>query len=289
MFPVNKTPIQQQKKHANFVMNNLSLDFPVEIISVHVHKTAGGTFGRALKQVYGQMQVFYDYQGEILETTLARLSVQPQTRVIHGHFAAHKYKGYFSSAKRIIWLRNPIIQFISGYFFWKSQPQKDVFFSKEHQYMVENNISLLEFIEMQSNNGINPLADFYCKDMDLTDFYFVGIQEFFQDDLAELKLRLGWHDFKIEVFNQNKYPNYLEHLQKALDDKHTMKKLIQITSKDMELYQSALNLRAKRKGLSSSFQLYNLALSASRQKLSQVQAKLEQNNSIIANTVTVSS
>ncbi|MEG3889934.1 sulfotransferase family 2 domain-containing protein [Microcoleus sp. Z1_A1] len=118
-------------------MKNLSLDSQIEIISVHVHKTAGGTFGRALKQVYGELQVFSDYQGENLESSLAKLFVQPQVKVIHGHFAARKYKGYFSSAKRIIWLRNPIIQFISGYFFWKSQPEKNVFFSEEHKYMVE--------------------------------------------------------------------------------------------------------------------------------------------------------
>lgn len=270
-------------------MKNSSLDSEVEIISVHVHKTAGGTFGRALKQVYGEMQVFPDYHGEKLETILAVLSVKPQTKVIHGHFDARKYKGYFSSAKRIIWLRNPIIQFISGYFFWKSQPQKDVFFSKEHKYMVENNISLLEFAEMRAKNSINPLADYYCRDVDLTDFYFVGVQEFFQDDLAELKQMLGWPDFKMEVFNQNKYPNYQELLQKALTDKSTLKKLTEITSKDLELYQTALDMRAKRKGLSSSFQQYDIALSASRQKLSQVQAKLERNQSIIANAVTVSS
>ncbi len=270
-------------------MKNLCLDSQVEIISVHVHKTAGGTFGRALKQVYGEIQVFSDYQEEKIEKNLARLSVQPQIKVIHGHFAARKYKGYFSSAKRIIWLRNPIIQFISGYFFWKSQPQKEVFFSKEHKYMVENNISLLEFADINAKKGINPLADFYCRDVDLTDFHFVGVQEFFQDDLAELKQMLGWPDFKMEVFNQNKYPNYRDNLQKALGDKNTLKKLTEITSKDMEIYQSALDMRAKRKGLSSSFQQYDIALSASRQKLSQVQAKLERNRSIIANTVTVSS
>ncbi|MEG4345560.1 sulfotransferase family 2 domain-containing protein [Microcoleus sp. A003_D6] len=269
-------------------MNNLSLDSQMEIISVHVHKTAGSTFGRALKQVYGEMQVFGDYQPEKFEKTLERLSAQPQSRVIHGHFAAGKYKGHFPSAKRVIWLRNPIIQFISGYFFWKSQPQKN-FFSQEHKYMVENNISLLEFAEIQAKKGINPLADFYCLDVDLTDFYFIGIQEFFQDDLAKLKQMLGWPEFKMEVFNQNKYPNYREHLQKALADKSTMKRLTEITSKDMELYQKALDMRAKRQGLSSSFQQYDIALSASRQKLSQVQAKLEQNRCIIANTVTVSS
>lgn len=269
-------------------MNNLSLDSQVEIISVHVHKTAGGTFGRTLKQVYGEEQIFSDYQEENLDTILEFLSVQPQIKVIHGHFAALKYQKNFSSAKRIIWLRNPILQFISGYYFWKSQPE-NFFFSKEHKYMIDNNISLLEFADINGKEGINPLADFYCGEMDLTDFYFVGVQEFFQDDLAELKQMLGWPDFKREVFNQNKYPSYRKHLQKALGDKNTLKKLTEITRKDMELYQTALDMRAKRQGLSSSFEQYEFALSASRQKLSQVQAKLENNRSIIANTVTVSS
>ena len=150
-------------------------------------------------------------------------------------------------------------------------------------------MSLLEFAELNAKNAISPLTDFYCRDVDLTDFYFVGIQEFFQDDLAELKQMLGWPDFKREVFNQNNYPNYPDYLQKALAHKNTMKKLTEITSKDMELYQTALDMRAKRQGLSSSFQQYEIALSASRQKLSQVQAKLERNRSMIANTVTVCS
>lgn len=155
--------------------------------------------------------------------------------------------------------------------------------------MVENNISLLEFAEMSAKKFINPLANFYCRDIDLTNFYFIGVQEFFQDDLAELKQMLGWPDFKMEVFNQNKYPNYRDNLQKALGDENTLKKLTEITSKDMEIYQAALDMRAKRKGLSSSFQQYDIDLSASRQNLSQVQAKLERNRSIIANTVTVPS
>lgn len=265
-------------------MNNLSLDSQIEIISVHVHKTAGGTFGRALKQVYGDLQVFSDYQGENLETIRAKLSVQPQVKVIHGHFAARKYKGYFSSAKRIIWLRNPIMQFISGYFFWKSQPEKDVFFNEEHKYMVENNISLLEFAE-RSEKKIIPLAGFYCRDVDLTDFYFVGVQEFFQEDLAELQQMLGWADFKMEVFNKNKYPNYLEHLKEALEDKKLLNKLIAINRPDLELYQTALDLRAKRKKLSNSWEQYELDLKLSQQKLQQIQVGLERKQSLISKKV----
>lgn len=265
-------------------MNNLSFDSQVEIISVHVHKTAGGTFGRCLKQVYGELQVFSDYQGENLETIMARLSVQPQVRVIHGHFAARKYKGYFQSAKRIIWLRNPIIQFISGYFFWKSQP-RDVFFSEEHKYMVENNIRLLEFAEMQAKNWINSLTDFYCRDMDLTDFYFVGIQEFFQDDLAELKQMLGFPDWKMEIFNQNKYPNYQECLKEALEDKKLLNRLIAMNSKDIELYQTALELRGKRKKLSNSWEQYELHLNTSQMNLQQIQVGLERNQSLTSKKV----
>jgi len=269
-------------------MNNLPLENQIEIISVHVHKTAGGTFGRVLREFYGGQQVLSDYHSENLETILSRLSVQSQIRAVHGHFATQKYKGYFPSAKRIIWLRNPIIQFISGYFFWKSQPEKNAFFSEEHKYMVENNLSLLEFVEMSAKNWISPLTDFYCQNVDLTDFYFVGIQEFFQDDLAELSQMLGWSDFKMKVTNQNKYPNYRERLLKELVDKNTLKQLIEISSKDRYLYQTALDMRAKRKGLSSSFDQYDIALSTSQHQLLEVQADHEKNRSIIDNILAVS-
>jgi hypothetical protein len=127
----HKISVQQQTRGAKLEMNNLFKDSQVEIISVHVHKTAGGTFGRILKQVYGEMQVFGDYQQqEKLENTLDRLSDQPQARVIHGHFPARKYKEYFPSAKRVIWLRNPIIQFIYGYFFGSRSPKKMFFLMK---------------------------------------------------------------------------------------------------------------------------------------------------------------
>ncbi|MEP6516250.1 sulfotransferase family 2 domain-containing protein [Microcoleus vaginatus] len=266
-------------------MNKLSLDSQVEIISVHVHKTAGGTFGRVLKQIYGESQLFSDYQGENLETVLVKLLAQPQARVIHGHFPAEKYQEHFSSAKRIIWLRNPIIQFISGYFFWKSQSQKGVVFSEEHKSMLDNNMSLLEFAEFRATHFINPLANFYCRGVDLTDFYFVGVQEFFQDDLAELKQMLGWPDFKMEVFNQNKYPNYLEHLKEALEDKKLLNKLIAMNRQDLQLYQTALDLRAKRKKLSNSWEQYELDLKLSQQKLQQIQGGLERKQSLISKKV----
>jgi len=266
-------------------MNKLSWDSQVEIISVHVHKTSGGTFGRLLTQVYGESQVFYDYQGEILETVLVKLLAQPQARVIHGHFPVEKYQEHFSSAKRIIWLRNPIIQFISGYFFWKSQSQKGFVFSEEHKSLLDNNMSLLEFAEFSATNFINPLANFYCRGLDLTDFYFVGLQEFFQEDLVELKQMLGWADFKMEVFNQNKHPNYQEYVKEALENKKLVNKLVAISSKDIELYQTALDLRYKRKKLSSSWEQYELDLKLSQQKLQQIQVGLERNQSLISKKV----
>ena len=268
-------------------MNNSALDSQVEIISVHVHKTAGGTFGRALKQVYGELQVFSDYQEDSLENIRGKLSVQRQVSVIHGHFAARKYKGCFSSAKRIIWLRNPLIQFISAYFFWKSQPRENVFFSEEHKYMLEKNIGLLEFAEeTRAKNEMNPLTNFYCRDVDLRDFYFVGVQEFFQDDLAELKQMLGWSNLRMEVFNQNKYPNYVEHLKEALEDKKLLNKLIAaMKSKDLKLYETALDMRAKRKNLSSLWKQYELDLNVSQQNLQQIQMGLERRQSFTSKRV----
>ncbi len=91
----------------------------VEIISVHVPKTAGTTFKKVLQQIYTDQEIFFDYphRGPLHNKMLAKDSAN--VRVIHGHFPANKYELKFPKARKIIWLRNPIIRLISHYFLEK--------------------------------------------------------------------------------------------------------------------------------------------------------------------------
>jgi hypothetical protein len=65
----------------------------LQIISVHIPKTAGTTFGQILAQVYGDAQVLFD-NPQI--DRIGELSIiEPHIRAIHGHFPVGKYAGHF--------------------------------------------------------------------------------------------------------------------------------------------------------------------------------------------------
>lgn len=122
-------------------MSNLSLPSSVELISVHVHKTAGSTFGyKILPQIYSEENILYDNENLSLETLVERGKLTNANRVIHGHFAAQKYQDYFPRDKLVIWLKNPLIQLISVYFFLYDIA-KYGYRNEQHRYVVEKKIN----------------------------------------------------------------------------------------------------------------------------------------------------
>ena len=55
--------------------------------------------------------------------------------------------------------------------------------------------------------------------MKLTDFYFVGIREFFKNDLNDLKNMLDWPRVKVSVANQNYYNDNQAKVMDILNNK----------------------------------------------------------------------
>ena len=100
-------------------------DLQVEIISVHLPKTAGSSFRKVLQQVYTKEGVFVDeYPNHSLKTTREIWENQNRKiKVIHGHFPLNKYARSFTNARKIIWLRNPVKRLIS-HFFYKTNSRK---------------------------------------------------------------------------------------------------------------------------------------------------------------------
>jgi Sulfotransferase domain len=99
-------------------MTNLSFPSSVELISVHLPKTAGSTFGKViLPQIHPQNQILYDYDNFPINILIEQGKLRTETRVIHGHFPDQKYREYYPNTKMVIWLRNPINLLISAYYF----------------------------------------------------------------------------------------------------------------------------------------------------------------------------
>lgn len=242
-------------------MSALSLPARVELISVHVHKTAGSTFGyNILPQIYSEENILYDNEDLSLETLVNQGKLTNTTRAIHGHFAARKYQDYFQSAKLVIWLRNPLIQLISVYCFWYDIA-KSRYMDERHRYVVENKLDFSNFIELDYTQ--NTASRYYAGGMSLSQFNFVGIQEFFSEDLSELTQKLG-KQVEETIHNKNGYPAYKEKVKEILEDKKLITRMVELKSKDLQLYHLALKMRAERKGKSNYLQMYEQIMENSR-------------------------
>ncbi|WP_293353645.1 MULTISPECIES: hypothetical protein [unclassified Microcoleus] len=245
----------------------------VELIAVHVPKTAGATFQSVLKQVYGAENIYYDY----LEVSRPRVykpsEIPSQIRAINGHFSISKYESFFPEAKRIIWLRHPIYLLVSLYFYWRYLPlQKgdDTIVGKLQQ----SQMGIYEFSEQPELRNI--LCQNACGKM-LDEFYFVGLQEFFIEDLLELKTILGWPEVRIFQENINPNPKYQHDVQNVLTNKTIISKLVENNRQDIELYEQALVLRAKRRKESSLVQPILAGWNRAQYQLSQLS---NQNNPV---------
>ena len=224
----------------------------IELVSVHLPKTAGTAFLDILFQVYGKDNIFLDYNDKIGDP-LSQFntdypnwlknrdnfikSINPDALVIHGHFSAVKYDGYFADAKRIVWLREPISRLISHYFYWVGIPPSQ---NSLHKVLLEKNLSLLEFAELPTMQ--NRMSRIFFRDVDINHFYFIGIQEFFEDDLAKLAVLMDWPRVTMPIVNRTNTLGY-----SSFDtDKSLMEKLAFLNKEDIGLYQTALKLREGR-------------------------------------------
>jgi hypothetical protein len=209
-----------------------------ELISVHIPKTAGTAFRHVLIEVYGLDGVLEDYPPDKIYQVTKEIA--PKIKVIHGHFAPGKYDK-FTQAKRIVWLRHPIFRLISEYFFAKTINDRN---NAIHAQLLEKNLDILDFARIPAMTNFMSQK---LEGMKLEQFDFVGIQEFYLQDLVDLQQLMGWQNFQPTVKNSNRYPEYYQCLQDILNDRALMNALAQVNQEDMQLYNSALTMRAKRR------------------------------------------
>ena len=209
----------------------------VELISVHIPKTAGTAFRHVLLNEYGVARVLDDYPPDRIydpETV-----INPKIGVIHGHFLPCKYHNLFPKAKRIVWLRHPVFRLISEYFFAKTiQDYNNVI----HAQLLEKNLSILEFAKIPA---MRNFLTRHLAGMQLQEFDFVGIQEFYNQDLITLKKLMGWSKSSPTIQNSNRYQGYQKCLQEIISNDILINQLAKLNEADLQLYESALDLRAK--------------------------------------------
>jgi hypothetical protein len=206
----------------------------IELISIHVPKSAGSSFRFALKEAYGPERVFEDYADRLGDPTsamnldpdgfFAAQHTLPDTAdVVHGHFHVDKYRHLPDSIPRIAFLRHPVERTVSHYHYWMQLPSVG---HRLHDYVLERQLDLLAFARLPFIRRFYSGVMF--RDTWMERFHFIGHFESIQDDVADLGRLLG-RDLKLGIENAGVPRNPVGDTTRA--------ELLEILREDVAFYQ----------------------------------------------------
>jgi len=209
------------------------------LLCIHIPKTAGRTFRQALKSQYGAHGVLtLDHQylkkrGE----TLANYPVHAYP-VVHGHLHFDQLQPYATQGtKWITWLRHPVDRVLSNYFFYRTNG----YVTRKKQDPDLKLMSLEEYIHRPRKR--NVIAR-YMGQLKLNECFFVGLQEYYPDDLRILAQQLGWKlsedHYRMRVNVNVSKPDLRAPLTESLRNEIAL-----LNTKDMALYEEAIMLRSQ--------------------------------------------
>jgi hypothetical protein len=225
----------------------------MQLVFFHVPKTAGATFRNVLKRQYRGHESFYIHdiypkQSVDFLDDLSNLKFC-NYRLIAGH-CTHFLRERKIKQKKIIILRNPIRQIISGFY----HARRSVYNKWHHKYaMMESLDEYVDFLEETDgfntqvnylsispnsyyNNERNDLSieEQYSKSKELVDSCdYVLISELFDEGLIILKNKLRWKD--PYYISKNVSMNRMEEETKTEIDE----RLVAGQAVDLKLYEYA--------------------------------------------------
>jgi len=214
----------------------------VELISIHIPKTAGTSFIHSLKKQYGYQKVvrldINDNRTRINKIPLGKAYVYKNTTVIHGHFTIDLLNNQFNiphNTPIITWLRDPVERVISNYYYLQKRLDEELMEEKKGLNILSKmRRSLLEYAQDETN--CNRMSKF-LKGIEMDKFFFIGIVENYDEDIQELGRKLNWTHLEIVKHNKTGKHN------KPIVDKKTKDLIRSYNVKDQALYEQAIALK----------------------------------------------
>lgn len=153
------------------------------ILSVHFPKAAGSSLHVQFVKLLGDrlaLDYMHDYTHDPLTSAGRETAEFPNgKRIVHGQFRAQRYAS--ANAYWMTFLRHPVDNLISIYFYWKALPEAG---HALHARFLRERPSILEFATYP---GITCLmSETYFGNFDMSRFDFIGFHENRQADIARL-------------------------------------------------------------------------------------------------------
>lgn len=158
---------------------------PNRAVSVHFPKAAGTSLWRQLSTALGDELLLVWDQNPL---AVGRIDPKPfpeGKRIVHGHFHAQTYQD--SNAYMFTFLRHPIENLISIYYFWKtwSNPEGVAILDRFHA----EKPSIASFAEYKGMRTL--MSEVFFGNFDMRRFDFIGFHERRAEDVARLSIELG--------------------------------------------------------------------------------------------------
>lgn len=227
------------------------------IISLHTPKTAGLSFKKVLKDHFEDHLIEEYIDLPLLHSTQQRQRAAIKSKIlfnlyrrynferkgykcIHGHFLPYKFTGPAAKGiKYVTWLRDPIERMCSHYYYWLRTYKEDRS-PRLQTRIVKEKWSLEDFcLSVEFRN----VYDQYLWRFPLEKFNFIGITEYFEEDLryfAREFLNLAEPKIPFENANSERQGRKYD-LEAGLIDR-----IRDFHQKDFEIYHYALKERNKR-------------------------------------------
>ncbi len=222
----------------------------LELVSLHIPKTAGTSFRTILEDQFGKKKVlqFSIYASGTIEVkgkSFKKEAFKNKTTVLHGHFRykdLHKFVELNEGTPFITWVRHPVERVVSNYYFLSKIIADRLKEKPDENLMSRMGKSLLEFAQLHDNQNVMSR---FLEGSDLRNFKFIGIQDHFEEELERLGKCMNWPLIRNRVHNAT--AQSIKQISST-----DFEEIEDLNKEDMLLYREACTIRMQALSLNNS-------------------------------------